>query len=312
MRNTRLPMWRRNTACTRGCWPNGSHCSTESRSIRRTTTRSRSAKPPRANFPAPNWRKRQRRSKTRSSRKRSATRPKLPDLLRRTHSLARLSFTFGGRPAARDRRRRARHALAEPRRLLRRRHPTGSEELTHQNYREDRRSHKVSSPVRRPVDPRSPAHRAPGGHAVHRLPARRHGRYRRAYRGVGRRRHRPARAGRDDGIPPSGRSRSSGRTASRATCCPWRCRRASRPSASRGVRAAHRCAATATEDATSKAIDGISSDPKITSLKIGGPGSGGSPRFHGDIAELRVYNRPLTESECKQVEGELAERVVPT
>jgi hypothetical protein len=61
------------------------------------------------------------------------------------------------------------------------------------------------------------------------------------------------------------------------------------------------------EDATSKAIDGITSDPKITALKIGGPGSGGSPRFNGDIAELRVYNRPLTEAERKQVETELHE-----
>ena len=58
-------------------------------------------------------------------------------------------------------------------------------------------------------------------------------------------------------------------------------------------------------DRDSKAIDGISSDPKIAALKIGGPGSGGSPRFHGDVAELRVYNRPLTEAERKQVEAEL-------
>jgi len=61
------------------------------------------------------------------------------------------------------------------------------------------------------------------------------------------------------------------------------------------------------ENAVSKSIDGISSDPKIASLKIGGPGSGGGPRFHGDIAELRVYNRKLSESECKRVEAELRE-----
>ena len=54
-----------------------------------------------------------------------------------------------------------------------------------------------------------------------------------------------------------------------------------------------------------KGIDGLSSDPKITALNIGGPGSGSSPRFTGDIAELRVYNRPLTEAERKQVEAEL-------
>jgi hypothetical protein len=54
-----------------------------------------------------------------------------------------------------------------------------------------------------------------------------------------------------------------------------------------------------------KSIDGISSDPRITSLKIGGPGSGGSPRFHGDIAEIRVYTRQLQEAERKQVEAEL-------
>jgi hypothetical protein len=54
-------------------------------------------------------------------------------------------------------------------------------------------------------------------------------------------------------------------------------------------------------------IASLSSDPNITALKIGGPGSGRSPRFRGDIAELRVYSRPLTEAERKQVEGELRE-----
>jgi hypothetical protein len=52
-------------------------------------------------------------------------------------------------------------------------------------------------------------------------------------------------------------------------------------------------------------IDGISSDPKIASLKLGGPGSGGSSRFHGDLAEVRVYNRQLEEAQRKQVETEL-------
>ncbi|HEV3439411.1 MAG TPA: DUF1549 domain-containing protein, partial [Gemmata sp.] len=59
------------------------------------------------------------------------------------------------------------------------------------------------------------------------------------------------------------------------------------------------------ETAAPKSISGISSDPKIAALKIGGPGSGGSPRFHGDIAEIRVYNRQLQEAERKQVEAEL-------
>jgi hypothetical protein len=61
------------------------------------------------------------------------------------------------------------------------------------------------------------------------------------------------------------------------------------------------------EDGFSKAINAISSDPKITALRIGGPGSGDSPRFNGDIAELRVYNRKLSDGECKQVETELQE-----
>lgn len=52
-------------------------------------------------------------------------------------------------------------------------------------------------------------------------------------------------------------------------------------------------------------IDSLSSDPKIAALKIGGPGSGGSPRFNGDVAEVRVYSRQLDEAQRKQVEGEL-------
>jgi hypothetical protein len=59
------------------------------------------------------------------------------------------------------------------------------------------------------------------------------------------------------------------------------------------------------ETAAQKSINGLSSDPKIAALKIGGPGSGGSPRFHGDIAEIRVYSRQLQEAERKQVETEL-------
>jgi len=58
-------------------------------------------------------------------------------------------------------------------------------------------------------------------------------------------------------------------------------------------------------EVSSKTIEGISSDPKITALIIGGPGSGASPRFSGDIAEMRVYTRPLTEAERRVVEAEL-------
>jgi hypothetical protein len=56
-----------------------------------------------------------------------------------------------------------------------------------------------------------------------------------------------------------------------------------------------------------KGISAISSDPGIPSLRIGGPGSGGSGRFQGDVAEIRVYNRPLSDAERRQVEAELHE-----
>jgi hypothetical protein len=56
-----------------------------------------------------------------------------------------------------------------------------------------------------------------------------------------------------------------------------------------------------------KGIDGVSSDPGIAALKIGGPGSGNAPRFHGDVAEIRVYNRQLDDGERRQVEAELRE-----
>jgi Protein of unknown function (DUF1553)/Protein of unknown function (DUF1549)/Planctomycete cytochrome C/Concanavalin A-like lectin/glucanases superfamily len=54
-----------------------------------------------------------------------------------------------------------------------------------------------------------------------------------------------------------------------------------------------------------KGIESISSDPGIASLRVGGPGSGNSPRFRGDVAEIRVYDRPLDESDRLLVESEL-------
>lgn len=59
------------------------------------------------------------------------------------------------------------------------------------------------------------------------------------------------------------------------------------------------------DSAASTKIDGVSLDPKIMALRIGGPGSGGSPWFHGDVAEIRVYSRKLDEAQRKQVEAEL-------
>ena len=56
-----------------------------------------------------------------------------------------------------------------------------------------------------------------------------------------------------------------------------------------------------------KTITAISSDPGIAALRLGGPGSGSSPRFRGDVAEIRVYQRPLTDAERLQVEAELRE-----
>jgi hypothetical protein len=56
---------------------------------------------------------------------------------------------------------------------------------------------------------------------------------------------------------------------------------------------------------TAKGIAALSSDPAISSLHIGGPGSGNAPRFRGDVAELRVYDRQLTDAERQGVETEL-------
>ena len=54
-----------------------------------------------------------------------------------------------------------------------------------------------------------------------------------------------------------------------------------------------------------KGIESVSSDPGIVALHMGGPGSGSSARFRGDLAEIRVYDRPLDESERRLVEAEL-------
>jgi hypothetical protein len=60
-----------------------------------------------------------------------------------------------------------------------------------------------------------------------------------------------------------------------------------------------------TAGGSSKAIRSVSSDPAIKALRIGGPGSGGSPGFHGDVAEIRVYNRQLDSTARARVESEL-------
>ena len=56
---------------------------------------------------------------------------------------------------------------------------------------------------------------------------------------------------------------------------------------------------------SNKGIDSISSDPAITSLAIGSAGSGPSPKFHGDLAELQVFDSPLNDQERHRVETEL-------
>ena len=55
-----------------------------------------------------------------------------------------------------------------------------------------------------------------------------------------------------------------------------------------------------------KGLDALSSDPAVAALRLGGPGSGGSPRFQGELAEVRVYHRQLDERERLVVEAELS------
>lgn len=59
---------------------------------------------------------------------------------------------------------------------------------------------------------------------------------------------------------------------------------------------------------TSASIDSVSSDPAVTALHIGGPGSGAGQRFRGDLCELQVYAAPLNEAARVRVESELRSR----
>jgi hypothetical protein len=59
---------------------------------------------------------------------------------------------------------------------------------------------------------------------------------------------------------------------------------------------------------TNKGIDSISSDPAITALKIGGPGSGPAARFQGELVELRVYGTQVDDLNRSRIEVELTLR----
>ncbi|MBS0267012.1 MAG: DUF1549 domain-containing protein [Planctomycetes bacterium] len=59
---------------------------------------------------------------------------------------------------------------------------------------------------------------------------------------------------------------------------------------------------------TNNTLDSLSPDPAITTLQIGGPGSGTAPRFWGDLAELRLYAVPLDDTARQQVTTELTQR----
>ena len=56
---------------------------------------------------------------------------------------------------------------------------------------------------------------------------------------------------------------------------------------------------------SNKGIDSVSSDPVITSLMIGSAGSGPSPKFQGDLAELQVFDSPLDDEARQRIETEL-------
>ena len=140
---------------------------------------------------------------------------------------------------------------------------------------------------------------------VRRLPAVGHGQPGPAPARLGRFRRRQARARPACSNPAAACTRSSATTASRAT---WSIRtrpRVSSSSASPGAREARRCIATERRPVRRKGVDALSSDPAVAALRLGGPGSGGSPRFQGELAEIRVYDRQLDEAERRLVEAEL-------
>lgn len=60
----------------------------------------------------------------------------------------------------------------------------------------------------------------------------------------------------------------------------------------------------------STAIDRVTSDPEIKSLRLGGPGSGAAARFRGDLAEVHIYNQLLATQMVAAIERELAARWV--
>ncbi|HBH51067.1 MAG TPA: hypothetical protein DDY91_04155 [Planctomycetaceae bacterium] len=55
-------------------------------------------------------------------------------------------------------------------------------------------------------------------------------------------------------------------------------------------------------------ITAVSSDPTMTGLHLGGPGSGSASRFRGELCELRVYGVPVDDAGHSQIEGELSQR----
>ena len=91
---------------------------------------------------------------------------------------------------------------------------------------------------------------------------------------------------------------TSGPTGFELVCVTWGAGRHD-PASQRGGRRAQ------------KGID-VASPPTRRSrpLQLGGPGSGSSPRFRGDVAEIRVYDRQLSDAERRQVEAELRDHLV--